>query len=122
MTERACQTMYWVNYQRILHSLEPLEINDNCTEGAFAHARDMDAFDYFDHDGRNETWEERYDRFNVRGIVAENIAEYPSPQEAVIGWMNSPGHRANILAPDLTSGGIGVAGNIYVQCFSSEVD
>ncbi|MYZ39833.1 MULTISPECIES: CAP domain-containing protein, partial [unclassified Streptomyces] len=45
-----------------------------------------------------------------RGI-GENIAcGQRSPREVVTGWMNSPGHRANILKPDFTHLGIGFAG------------
>jgi len=43
--------------------------------------------------------------------IGENIAcGQRSPAEVVDGWMNSPGHRANILKPDFTHIGIGFAG------------
>ncbi len=120
MGDSACRAMYWVNYHRILHNLEPLENNGSCVAVAEFHAQDMQRFNYFSHDGRNETWEQRYARFGVGGIAAENIAEVSGPHLAVVGWMNSPGHRANILDPEMRSGGMGVAGDMYVQCFSTE--
>jgi uncharacterized protein YkwD len=42
--------------------------------------------------------------------LAENIASgYPTPEAVVAGWMASPEHRANILSPDYTELGVGVA-------------
>ncbi len=121
MSEPACRAMYWVNFYRIINHLQPLENNEACTQGAEFHAQDMVQFGYFSHDGRNETWEERYLRFNVPGDFAENIAEGMDPQDVVVGWMNSPGHRANILDPELRSGGMGVTNNTFVNCFSTSV-
>lgn len=40
--------------------------------------------------------------------AAENIAAgYTTPEQVVAGWMESPGHRANILNPNLTEIGVG---------------
>lgn len=55
--------------------------------------------------------------------VGENIAYgYPSPQDVMTGWMNSTGHRENILNASFTKIGIGVAesgGTLYwVQLFA----
>ncbi len=57
--------------------------------------------------------------------IAENIAVGPNPQAIHTGWMNSPGHRKNILNPRLTSVGIaavrGPGGLFAVQDFSQLV-
>ena len=46
--------------------------------------------------------------------VAENIAMgYESAAATMTGWMNSPGHRANILTPELTHLGVGVSIGIW---------
>lgn len=47
--------------------------------------------------------------FNVRyTLIGENIAKgYPTPSSVINGWMNSPGHRANILNPNFTHISIG---------------
>lgn len=119
MSDTACRTLYWVNHQRIIHWLEPLGTNPECVAGAEFHAQDMNQFRYFSHDGRNETWDQRYQRFGVPGGFAENIAQGGSPQQIVEMWMNSPEHRANILDPGLRSAGMGVSGNVYVNCFST---
>src|SRR5438477_9468461 len=59
------------------------------------------------------------------GAIAENIAIGPNPQILHRGWMDSPGHRKNILDPRLTSVGIaavrGPRGLFAVQDFSQIV-
>lgn len=61
-----------------------------------------------------------------RRTVGENLAfgtgPYSTPRAIVKTWMNSPGHRANILNPDFTQIGIGIAGEdaakkYYTQAF-----
>lgn len=50
--------------------------------------------------------------------VGENIAYgYPTPEDVVEGWMNSDGHRANILNPDFTGLAVGVENRYWVQLF-----
>ena len=52
--------------------------------------------------------------------AGENIAKgYASPQTVVNAWMNSPGHRANILNASYTHIGVGYvsAGNHWTQMF-----
>jgi len=59
------------------------------------------------------------------GVIAENIAIGPNPPIIHAGWMDSPGHRKNILDPQLTSVGIaavrGQGGLFAVQDFSQFV-
>jgi uncharacterized protein YkwD len=77
---------------------------------AQAHSQDMARSDFFSHtgsDGRSP-----FQRMNDAGyhyrLAAENIAAgVESPEEAVRLWMNSSGHRANILNCDLRETGIG---------------
>jgi hypothetical protein len=58
-------------------------------------------------------------------LIAENVAEGPSPQHLHVQWMNSPPHRANLLDRELNSIGIAVvqSGNLFfaVQDFSAGV-
>jgi uncharacterized protein YkwD len=83
----------------------------------------MAANDYFDHtsqDGRSPT--DRAAEQGYEGGVGENIAAgYPDADAVMEGWMNSEGHRANILNCDYDVIGIGVAdrdGTLYwVQNF-----
>ena len=54
------------------------------------------------------------------GAAGENIARgYPTPAAVVEGWMNSPGHRANILNENFTTIGVGYyePGRYWVQMF-----
>jgi hypothetical protein len=58
-------------------------------------------------------------------VIAENVAIGPDPAVIHTMWMHSPGHRANILSPDLSAVGIAVAqgssGLFAVQDFSHRV-
>jgi uncharacterized protein YkwD len=53
------------------------------------------------------------------GGVAENVAQgQSSPEEVVSTWMNSPGHRENLLNPELQHLGVGYANNFWTQKFA----
>ncbi len=100
-----------------------LESQSQLDAAAQGHAEDMADNDYFDHtslDGRSPT--DRARDQGYQGGVGENIAYgYPNAEEVMIGWMNSEGHRANILNCDYRYLGIGIAdrdGTLYwVQNF-----
>jgi uncharacterized protein YkwD len=68
----------------------------------------------------------RLNHYGYRYLLAgENIAwNYPGAQAAVAAWMNSPGHRANVLSPNYTEIGVAVAYNsrgepYYCQVFGT---
>ncbi|MBS46059.1 MAG: hypothetical protein CMH83_23355 [Nocardioides sp.] len=76
------------------------------------HARDMATYDYFDHDSRDGS------RFSARITAAgydwstagESIAAgYDSPAAVVRGWLDSPGHCANLMSAAFTEMGLGSA-------------
>ena len=65
------------------------------------------------------------DRVEAAGVQWRRLAEnvYYMPGHATVkrlvdGWMRSPGHRRNILLPDLTHAGFGEAGDYYTQVFA----
>ena len=65
----------------------------------------------------------------VQGYIGENLAAgFRTPEAVVDGWMNSPGHRANILRKEFRSIGIGVVvaddryGYYCAQSFGDTVD
>lgn len=98
------------NAQRAAHGCSALRVDTRLRSAARLHSVDMRDRNYFDHnspDGRTP-----WDRFKAAGypsLGAENIAKgYPTAQAVVQGWMNSPGHRANILNCSLKAVGIGV--------------
>ena len=84
----------------------------------------MVANNYFDH--TSPTYGGPADMVNEAGIsgyyVGENIAGGANNVIAVVLWMNSEGHRSNILNPEYNATGLGVVegsqyGKIYVQIF-----
>jgi len=109
------------NQHRALSGLNPLTLDPHLELVAQAHARDMALQGYFSHDNLyGMAYTDRLDAVNrppyTTGafVHAENIyAGRKDPVEdsaagAVAWWMNSPGHRANMLNPDVTHIGIGV--------------
>ena len=83
----------------------PLAWNDKLAAAALAHSREMAMRNYFDHvDPSGGAVAERASREGYPWrVIGENIAAgIGSPQQAVAGWLASPGHCANILSPDFT--------------------
>jgi uncharacterized protein YkwD len=71
---------------------------------------DMQQHDYFSH--TNPTYGSPFDMMRDQGVsyrsAGENIAQgQRTPQEVVQAWMNSEGHRKNILSRDFTHIGVG---------------
>lgn len=82
------------------HDLPPLRIADKLAEAARVHAVDMAANTFLAHEGSDgSTPAERIaEQAYPYRKVAENVAEaYPSVDAVMEGWMESPGHRENIL-------------------------
>jgi len=104
------QVLNLTNDERAKAGCGPLKTNSALTEAAEEHAADMVDQHYFAHDsldGRSP-----FDRMKAAGYrggaMAENIAVgYQSPTAVVEGWMNSDGHRKNILNCTYTVIGIG---------------
>jgi len=90
----------------------PLRLNRDLQESAQAHAEDMLARGYFAHQSPSGTTVRERARkagYDWRAI-GENIAEgQTSVNEVMSTWMNSPGHRKNILSPDFRDLGLGLA-------------
>jgi uncharacterized protein YkwD len=90
----------------------PLGRSRDLDEAAAAHARDMARKNYFDHRGSNGS--QPKDRVLRAGyeprLSGENIAFGPeSAEEVVAGWLDSPGHCANIMEPRFEHIGVGLA-------------
>jgi uncharacterized protein YkwD len=98
------------NAQRAQHGCSALRVDVHLVTAARQHSRDMRVRHYFDHntpDGKTPWDRIKADGYSQPG--AENIAMgYATSQAVVNGWMNSPGHRANILNCSLKAVGIGV--------------
>jgi len=98
------------NAQRLQAGAVPLTLNSKLNNSAQAHSEDMALHDFFGHKGSNNS--SMGDRAKASGYkfsrLGENIAAgYATPEDVVQGWMNSPGHRANILNPSYREMGIG---------------
>lgn len=119
-----------VNRLREERDLAPLEPDERLDRAAQAHAEDLLAHAYYDHVGRDgSTARQRAATAGHRGaaLITENIAKGPfTPREVVGRWMNSRGHRKNILHPRLRRMGAGVSFGenakgfevVWVQVFS----
>lgn len=113
-----------VNAERAAHGLPALELSESLCDGARMKSRDMAANGYFSHE--SPTYGSPFDMMRALGIsyrsAGENIAMGYSSAEAVVnGWMNSEGHRANILSASYTRIGVGYVadGNYWTQWFIS---
>jgi len=106
------QVVALTNAQRKAHGCGALRIDDRLVQAARAHSTDMVQQGYFSHTGSNGSSfvaREISAGYPKKGPSAENIAwGYRTPQDVVTGWMNSPGHRANILNCDFKTLGVGV--------------
>lgn len=108
------------NVIRNQFDLEALEWEDEVSEVAFLHSEDMAINDYFSHQSLNgDGLRERLEKKNIKYLSAgENIAAmYPDAPSAVMGWLNSEGHRDALLNEQFTHIGIGVYKEHYTQNF-----
>ncbi|MFV2178112.1 CAP domain-containing protein [Actinomadura sp. LOL_011] len=111
------------NAERADAGCSPLRADERLMAAAERHSADMAANGYFSHTSQNG--DTPWDRMEAAGYTspgAENIAKGYSTAEAVVrGWMDSPGHRRNILNCDLRAIGAGMAdgpdGKLWTQTF-----
>jgi uncharacterized protein YkwD len=108
------QVLTLVNQERIDAGLTALSLSSSLTKASRAHSLDMACNGFTSHTGSNGSF------FGTRltdagftfSTAAENIAAgYDSAFKVVEGWMNSAGHRANILNADMDYIGIGYVYN-----------
>jgi len=121
-----------INLEREKHGLKILGYDEKLATIAKSHSKDMASSGYFSHDtpeGLDPTdragkadYVCRYQigsliysgvGENIHMVKSSSIALWSSPESiaemAVSGWMDSPGHRKNILASNFSSEGIGVS-------------
>ncbi|GAA2290367.1 CAP domain-containing protein [Streptomyces hawaiiensis] len=106
----AAQVLSLVNEERAKVGCSPVAANSALTDLAQSYSEDMAARGFFDHtdpDGRTP-WD-RAEKAGISNLGGENIARGQADAAAVMAaWMNSPGHRANILNCDFKTLGVGV--------------
>ncbi|MEU1852063.1 CAP domain-containing protein [Streptomyces sp. NPDC019990] len=109
-TAAAAQVLSLVNEERAKVGCSPVAANSALTGLAQSYSEDMAARGFFDHtdpDGRTP-WD-RAEKAGISNLGGENIARGQTDAAAVMkAWMNSPGHRANILNCDFKTLGVGV--------------
>ena len=110
------------NAERAKYGLSALQIDRPLMAAAREKSQDMKDNNYFSH--TSPTWGSPFDRLKALGIsyqaAGENIAKgQKTAEEVVTAWMNSEGHRANILDAKFTHIGVGYVkdGNIWTQQF-----
>lgn len=114
------QIVTLVNKERAAAGLQPVTGLDSLHKVAAAKATDMRKNNYFSH--TSPTYGSPFDMMKSFGITyksaGENIAKgQKTPEEVMKAWMNSSGHRANILNPNFNYIGVGYDNNYWVQEF-----
>lgn len=111
-------TVCLLNRERARREMRPLRVNRRLSRAALSHTLDMVNRRYFEH--VSQAGLDVVDRLTSTGylgrvrswLVGENLAwgtgARSTPRETVIAWMNSPGHRRNILNRRFREIGIGV--------------
>lgn len=126
------EVLFLTNTERLKEGLDPLASCNNLHVAAQSHSVAMNNQNFFEHDNPN-TGDDPATRAEEAGYgtyVGENIAMgHQTPKQVVNAWMNSSGHRANILGSyshlgvGITRGGSGTYGDgdwfYWVQNFGS---
>ncbi len=100
------------NESRAAYQVSALSLNSKLTSAAQAKADDMAAKGYFSHtspDGHSPWWFVQQTGYSYMA-AGENLAvDFTEAENVETAWMNSPGHRANILNKNYEQIGIGIA-------------
>lgn len=125
VTSYESEVVRLVNDIRVKNGLKPLTHDWELSRVARYKSQDMKDNKYFSH--TSPTYGSPFQMMKNFGIsyrtAGENIAKgYATPEAVVNGWMNSSGHRANILNSSYTRIGVGyvAGGNYWTQMFISK--
>ena len=112
---------FLTNKERAKRKKKIISWNKNLEIAAFNHSKMMANLNFFSHSSKIKKRKEPEDRVKIAGVtnpfIAENIAKTPlNPldtylslsKKIVTQWMNSPGHKSNILSKDALELGVGV--------------
>jgi uncharacterized YkwD family protein len=116
------QVVELTNQERAKNGLPALKLDVELSKVARDKSKDMQTKNYFSH--TSPTYGSPFDMMKAYGVsyksAGENIAMgQRSPEEVVQAWMNSQGHRENIMNPNFTHIGVGhvATGNYWTQMF-----
>jgi uncharacterized protein YkwD len=120
------QVVELTNQERARQNLPALRIETRLSRAAQLQADQMVRFNRMDHVMPDAQYPRPEDRLAAAGYswqaYGENLAfGYGDAHAVVEGWMNSSGHRANILGTSFTEIGIGFARDAYGRPFYSQV-
>ncbi|GAB6990218.1 CAP domain-containing protein [Paenibacillus pini] len=118
----AAQVITLVNQERSKAGLNALSENTKLSAMALDKAKDMYNNNYFDHN--SPTYGSPFDMMKTYGIsysyAGENIAKgQKTPADVMNAWMNSEGHKANILSKNFTTIGVAYYNGCWVQEFTA---
>jgi len=112
---------FLTNKERAKRKKKIISWNKNLEIAAFNHSKMMANLNFFSHSSKIKKRKEPEDRAKIAGVtnpfIAENIAKTPLntqdtylslAKKIVTQWMNSPGHKSNILSKDALELGVGV--------------
>ncbi|WP_394188527.1 S-layer homology domain-containing protein [Paenisporosarcina quisquiliarum] len=122
------KTIELINVERKNQGLMPLVMDKELSQVALIKANDLAENGYWEHYSPiyGPPWEMAANFDYSYKSFGENIARtYRTPEDVVVAWMDSEGHRANILKDNYTRVGVGVTkdnnGNFYwVHMFASK--
>ncbi|HEX4811648.1 MAG TPA: CAP domain-containing protein [Nonomuraea sp.] len=124
-TARENEVVRLTNAERAKGGCGPLKHHPQLRAAAFGHSSDMAKRDYFDHtspEGRDVGDRIAAAGFSGQRAWGENIAfGQPSAASVVRGWMNSPGHRQNIMNCTYNLIGVGAADNGQGRIYWTQV-
>ncbi|QJC54449.1 SCP-like extracellular [Paenibacillus albicereus] len=118
----AQQVVTIVNQERAKQGLAALKSDTQLSEVALVKAKDMYTNNYFSH--TSPTYGSPFDMMKQFGVTyryaGENIAKgQRTPAEVMNAWMNSAGHKANILKAEYTNIGVAYHNGVWVQMFKA---
>lgn len=121
VSELAQEVARLVNEERAKAGLGPLTLDTALSNMALDKAKDMYHNNYFSHN--SPTYGSPFDMMDQYNIpyshAGENIAKGQSTaQQVMTDWMNSEGHKQNILNPNFTKIGVSYYNNVWVQAFT----
>ncbi len=117
---KALDVIKLTNQMRQRNNLKPLQLNCQLYKAAQQHTLDMVKAKKISHQGSDGSSPAiRVERAGYQySWVGENVASgQKTPGEVVKDWMNSPGHRRNILNPNFTQIGVAYSNNYWTQVF-----
>ncbi len=107
----------------VMPPVEAISWNEQLSRAAYAHSKDMQAQNYFDHISKNGS--DPGTRIRNAGyawrIYGENIAKGYADEQAVMdGWIKSEGHCKNIMSPAFKEMGAGRESSYWTQEFGAK--